>query len=119
MHWLRLSVLLLYLAYLVVIVIALAGPLPLAETVLACLGVHFVGLFGGLLTGYDTYPSSLGRVRPLIIAWDVVQFAAMIALAAQAVPAALVAGIALAGIVGCFYKVYALAKWPPAAASAR
>jgi len=106
------AVFIIYLAYLVVIVIALASSLlPLVETVLVCLGIHFVGLLGGFAIGYDTYPRVLGRYRDPIIYWDVVQAGVLVALAIIGEDFALAAAVvAIIGIVGCFYKVYAIGK---------
>ena len=108
----RIAVFLIYLAYLVVIVIALASDLlPLAETVLVCLSVHFVGLLGGFAIGYDTYPKVLGKARRPIIYWDWVQAGVLIALAIIGSGFAVVAAVvAIIGILGCFYKVYAVSK---------
>jgi len=112
MNTTRIAVFLIYLAYLVVIVIALASSLlPLAETVLVCLGIHFAGLLGGFAIGYDTYPKVLGPLRYPIKVWDVVQAVVLVALAIIGDDFALVAAIvAIIGIVGCFYKVYAIGK---------
>jgi len=111
----RIAVFLIYLAYLVVIVIALASSLlPLAETVLVCLSIHFAGLLGGFAIGYDTYPKVLGPLRYPIKVWDWVQAGVLIVLAIAVVMGwdddfALAAAIvAIIGIVGCFYKVYAI-----------
>ena len=111
MALLRLAVFLIYLAYLVVIVIALSSNLlPLRWTVLACLAIHFLGLLVGSLIelppGYDVYPKVLGRFRPLIIFWDVVQAVVLILLIAAVRFYVAAAVIAIIGIVGCFYKFY-------------
>ena len=100
-----------YAVYLLVIVAALlpGGP-PLAETVMICLAIHLLGVAGGLfMPGFITYPRELGAVRDAIILWDAVQLAVFIWLASHhnsPDAAHVAAGVALVGIVGCFYKAH-------------
>jgi hypothetical protein len=104
----RTAVFIIYLAYLVVIVIALSSSLlPLRWTVLACLSLHFVGLIVGSVVDLGAiYPKVLGPYRPLIIFWDVVQAVVLILLITPVRFYIAAAVIAIIGIVGCFYKFY-------------
>lgn len=101
----------LYGVYLVVIVVALAGVMDLAITVMVCLSVHFAGLLGGLLAGLynvnvDIYPEELGKLKIPIQAWDGVQAVFLGSLVGAMVDTTIAAAIvAIIGIVGCFYKV--------------
>jgi len=101
-----------YLAYVVVIVLALAGEMPLRETVTVCLSLHFVGLAGSKLYAGKFYEDNLLQWQFRTIAiWDIIQLGLWLALlvgyaATESREVNEAAAYAtLVGIVGCLYKV--------------
>ena len=113
--WLRYAVLALYALYAIFIIVAwTSSVLPLGTTVQVCLLIHLAGvLFGVAAFGIPyVYPAKLGVFRRPIVIWDFIQTGAVTALTLdkRSWLAQTAAGIALVGIIGCFYKVQVLAK---------
>jgi len=112
----RLVVLVVYIAYAVVIAVALDGHLPLRTVLIVCLAIHFAGLSGALFTdNYEAYPDELGKAKKLIILLDIAQGCLLVAIVFSGNDDLLhvTAAVALAGIVGCIYKVWVLNRSLP------